>query len=40
MIKAVMRAVDIIIKKRDKKELSGEEISYMVNAFTDGSVPD
>lgn len=35
-----MRAVDIIIKKRDKKELSGEEISYMINAFTDGSVPD
>lgn len=35
-----MRAVDIIIKKRDGKELSREEIDYFVQGFTDGSIPD
>ncbi len=35
-----MRAVDIIIKKRDRKELSREEINYFVEGFTDGSIPD
>ncbi len=28
-----MRAVDIIIKKRDKQELSREEIEYFVQAY-------
>jgi len=35
-----MRAVDIIIKKRDRQELSREEIYYFVEGFTDGSIPD
>ena len=35
-----MRAVDIIIKKRDGKELSREEINYFIEGFTDGSIPD
>jgi pyrimidine-nucleoside phosphorylase len=35
-----MRAVDIIIKKRDKIELSREEIEFFVNGFTSGDVPD
>ena len=35
-----MRAVDIIIKKRDGGELTREEIEYFVQGFTDGSIPD
>ena len=35
-----MRAVDIIIKKRDKGELSGREIDYFVQGFTRGEIPD
>jgi pyrimidine-nucleoside phosphorylase len=35
-----MRAVDIIIKKRDKKELSKEEIDFFVNGIAAGSIPD
>ena len=35
-----MRAVDIIIKKRDKGELTREEIEFFIKAFVDGSVPD
>lgn len=35
-----MRAVDIIIKKRDKQELSKEEISFLVKNFTTGEIPD
>ncbi len=35
-----MRALDIIIKKRDGKELSQEEINFFVKGFTDGSIPD
>ena len=35
-----MRAVDIIIKTREGKELSREEINYFVMGFTDGSIPD
>ncbi|HAV76297.1 MAG TPA: thymidine phosphorylase [Anaerolineae bacterium] len=35
-----MRAVDIIIKKRDKIELTREEIEFFVNGFTSGEVPD
>jgi pyrimidine-nucleoside phosphorylase len=35
-----MRAVDIIIKKRDKDELSREEIEFFVKGFVSGDVPD
>lgn len=35
-----MRAVDIIIKKRDGLELSREEIEYFVRGFTRGEIPD
>ncbi len=35
-----MRAVDIIIKKRDKIELTREEIEFFVKGFTSGEVPD
>ncbi len=35
-----MRAVDIIIKKRDKEELTGEEIKFFVDSFTRGETPD
>lgn len=35
-----MRAVDIIIKKRDKGELTREEIQFFVGGITDGSIPD
>jgi pyrimidine-nucleoside phosphorylase len=35
-----MRAVDIIIKKRDGKELSKEEIEYFVSGYTSGDIPD
>jgi len=35
-----VRAVDIIVRKRDKEELSPEEIRFMVENFTNGTVPD
>jgi len=35
-----MRAVDIIIKKRDRGELSSEEIDFFVQGFTKGEIPD
>jgi pyrimidine-nucleoside phosphorylase len=35
-----MRAVDIIIKKRDKGELTAEEIDFFVHGFTNGDIPD
>jgi pyrimidine-nucleoside phosphorylase len=35
-----MRAVDVIIKKRDKQELSAEEIQYFVTGFVKGEVAD
>jgi len=35
-----MRAVDIIIRKRDKGELTREEIRYFVKGFTVGDIPD
>ena len=35
-----MRAVDIIIKKRDKKVLSKEEINYFIENYTSGEIPD
>ncbi|WP_029099522.1 pyrimidine-nucleoside phosphorylase [Brevibacillus thermoruber] len=35
-----MRMVDIIAKKRDGKELSTEEIRFLVDGYTNGSIPD
>lgn len=35
-----MRAVDIIAKKRDGKELTPEEIAFFINGFTRGDIPD
>ena len=35
-----MRAVDIIIKKRDKHELTSKEIEFFVQGFTKGNIPD
>ena len=35
-----MRAVDIIIKKRNNENLSNEEIKFMVDGYVDGSIPD
>jgi pyrimidine-nucleoside phosphorylase len=35
-----MRAVDIIIKKRDKGELSQQEINFFINGFTSGEITD
>jgi pyrimidine-nucleoside phosphorylase len=35
-----MRAVDIIEKKRDGRELAREEIEFFVNGYTRGDIPD
>ena len=35
-----MRAVDIIIKKRDKEELSTEEIDFFIDGFVSGEITD
>lgn len=35
-----MRAVDIIIKKRDKGQLTAQEIEFFVQGFTNGDIPD
>lgn len=35
-----MRAVDIIIKKRDKGELTRDEIGFFIKGFTSGDIPD
>ncbi|UCD97461.1 MAG: thymidine phosphorylase [Chloroflexota bacterium] len=35
-----MRAVDIIIKKRDRGELTREEIKFFINGFNNGEIPD
>ena len=36
----LMRAVDIIAKKRDNLRLSRDEIRFVVRGYTEGSVPD
>jgi len=35
-----MRTVDIIIRKRDKKELTEQEIIYFIENYTAGEIPD
>jgi len=35
-----MRAVDIIIKKRDKQQLTSQEIDFFIDGFTKGDIPD
>ena len=35
-----MNALDIINEKRRGRELSAEEISFLVNGYTDGNIPD
>ena len=35
-----MRAVDVIRKKRDGKELTTEEIQYFISGFATGEIPD
>jgi pyrimidine-nucleoside phosphorylase len=35
-----MRAVDVIIKKREKGELTKEEINFFVQGFVSGDIPD
>jgi pyrimidine-nucleoside phosphorylase len=35
-----MRAVDIIRKKRDGRELSGDEIGYLIREYSAGRIPD
>jgi pyrimidine-nucleoside phosphorylase len=35
-----MRAVDVIEKKRDKKELNRTEIEYFIRGYTAGEIPD
>ncbi len=35
-----MRVVDVIEKKRDGKELSTEEIQFLIKGYTEDSIPD
>lgn len=35
-----MRMVDLIEKKRDGKELTTEEINFIINGYTEGTIPD
>ena len=35
-----MRAVDIICKKRDRQELTLDEIEYFIRAYAQGEIPD
>src|SRR5438876_5056694 len=35
-----MRTVDLITKKRDGEEMTAEEISYLVESYTTGEIPD
>lgn len=35
-----MRAVDIIIRKRDRQELTTQEIAYFIQGITSGEIPD
>ena len=35
-----MRTVDLIHRKRDGEELNAQEISYLIDAYTRGEIPD
>jgi pyrimidine-nucleoside phosphorylase len=35
-----MRAVDVIVRKRDRNELSTEEIRFLIDGFARGEIPD
>ena len=35
-----MRTVDLIQRKRDGRELTPEEIEYLVGGYTTGDIPD
>jgi pyrimidine-nucleoside phosphorylase len=35
-----MRAVDLIMKKRSGGELSGEELSFLISGYVEGTIPD
>ena len=35
-----MRTVDLIEKKRDAGELTTEEITYLINGYVSGAIPD
>ena len=35
-----MRMVDLIAKKRDGQELTGKEIEWLVQGYTQGTIPD
>jgi thymidine phosphorylase len=35
-----MRTVDLIHRKRDGEELSGEEIAFLIDGYTNGAIPD
>ena len=35
-----MRAVDIIINKRENKELTRQEIDFFIKGYTSGEIPD
>lgn len=35
-----MRALEIILKKRDRQELTSEEINFFISGFTTGEIPD
>jgi hypothetical protein len=39
-LEKTMRAVDIIIKKRDGGELTKEEIEFFIQGFNRGEIPD
>lgn len=39
-MEACNRALDIIVKKRDSKSLSSEEVSWYVKGIVDGTIPD
>src|SRR5882762_1533178 len=36
----IMRTVDLVHRKRDGEELSGEEIAHLVDGYTAGTIPD
>ena len=35
-----MRTVDIILKKRNGKELTDKEINFLINGYVKGDIPD